>query len=154
MSMFSMLIGLFAIIFWVLRVAVAFTASMEIEFMLQPLNLQVEIILAFVTFICIILIFKRSLIGALAYLISNLGYYGVYLYNILVNSEEIAHVNSMNVLVSIIGILLPLIILIDVGMSQSAKKTSNKTKHTDWYYQNDKYDREYDERADRNQYKL
>ena len=26
-----------------------------------------------------------------------------------------------------------------------AKKTTNKTKKTDWYYQNDKYDREYDE---------
>ena len=154
MSMFSMLISLFAVIFWILRVLVAFTASMEIEFMLKPLNLQIEIILAFVTFICIILIFKRSLIGALAYLISNLGYYGIYLYNILVNTEEIAHVNSMNVLVSAVGILLPLIILIDVGMSQSSKKTSNKTKHTDWYYQNDKYDREYDKRADRNQYKL
>ena len=154
MSMFSMLISLFAVIFWLLRVAVAFTASMEIEFMLEPLNLQVEIILAFVTFVCILLIFRRSLIGALVYLISNLGYYGVYLYNILVNTEEAAHVNSMNVLVSVIAILLPLIILIDVGMSQSSKKTSNKTKNTDWYYQNDKYDREYDERADRNQYKL
>ena len=154
MSMFSMLISLFAVIFWLLRVVVAFTASMEIEFMLQPLNLQVEIVLAFVTFVCILLIFRRSLIGALVYLISNLGYYGVYLYNILVNTEEATHMNSMNVLVSVIAILLPLIILIDVGMSQSSKKTSNKTKHTDWYYQNDKYDREYDERADRNQYKL
>lgn len=154
MSMFSMLISLFAVIFWILRVAVAFTASMGYEFMLQPLNLPVEIILTFVTFICIIFIFKRKLIGALAYLLTNLGYYGVYLYNALVNAEEMGVANSLNVLVSIIGILLPLIIFIDVGMSQSAKKTSNKTKHTDWYYQNDKYDREYDERADRNQYKF
>lgn len=154
MSMFSILISLFAVIFWIIRVLVAFTASMGIEFMLKPLNLQVEIILAFVTFICILLIFRRSLIGSLVYLISNIGYYGVYLYNILVNTEEITRVNSMNVLVSVVGILLPFIILIDVGMSQSSKKTSNKTKHTDWYYQNDKYDREYDERADKNQYKF
>lgn len=154
MSMFSMLISLFAVVFWLLRVAVAFTASMGYEFMLQPLNLPVEIILTFVTFMCIILIFRRNLIGALIYLISNLGYYGVYLYNILVKSEEAVAINNINVLVSIIGILLPLIIFIDVGMSKSSKKTSNKTKHTDWYYQNDKYDREYDERADRNQYKF
>lgn len=154
MPMFSLLISLFAVIFWVLRVVVAFTASMGYEFMLQPLNLPVEIILTFVTFVCIILIFKRSLIGALVYLVSNLGYYGVYLYNILVKTEEIVVVDYVNILVSIIGILLPLIIFIDVGMSQSSKKTTNKTKHTDWYYQNDKYDREYDERADRNQYKF
>lgn len=154
MSMFSMLVSVFAVIFWILRVAVAFTASMGYEFLLKPLNLPVEIILTFVTFICIVLVFKRSLVGALAYLLSNLGYYGVYLYNALVNAEKIGTSNSLNILVSIVGILLPLIIFIDVGMSQSAKKTSNKTKHTDWYYQNDKYNREYDERADRNQYKF
>ena len=55
MSMFSVLMGLFAIIFWILRVAVAFTASMNIEFFLTPLNLPVEIILTFVTLISIIL---------------------------------------------------------------------------------------------------
>lgn len=154
MSMFSMLISLFAVIFWILRVATAFTASMGFEFMLQPLNLQVEIILSFITFACIILIFRRRLLGALIYLITYLGYFGVYLYNLLNNVEKIVVLDYTNILVSIIGILLPIIILLDVGMSQSAKKTSNKTKHTDWYYQNEKYDREYDERADRNQYKF
>lgn len=154
MSMFSLLISLFAVIFWVLRVTVAFAASMGIEFMLEPLNLPVEIILTFITFVCIILIFKRSLIGALVYLISNLGYYGVYLYNIMVRTEEIVVLDYLNITISIIGILLPLIIFIDIGMSQSSKKTSNKTKKTDWYYQNDKYDRQYDDRADRNQYKF
>ena len=154
MSMFSMLISLFAVIFWALRVAVAFSASMGIEFMLEPLKLPVEIILTFVTFVCIILIFKRSLIGAIVYLISNLGYYGVYLYNIIVKTEEIVALDYLNIIISIMGILLPLIIFIDVGMSQSNKKTSNKTKKTDWYYQNDKYDRQYDDRADRNQYKF
>ena len=154
MSMFSLLISLFALIFWLLRVAVAFTASMGIEFMLEPLNLPVEIILTFVTFVCIISIFKRSLIGSLLYLLSNLGYYGVYLYNIIVKTDEIVVGDYLNIIVSIIGILLPLIIFIDIGMSQSSKKTSNKTKKTDWYYQNDKYDRKYDDRADRNQYKF
>lgn len=154
MSMFSLLISLFAVIFWVLRVAVAFTASMGIEFMLEPLNLPVEIILTFITFACIILIFKRNLIGALIYLISNLGYYGVYLYNILVKTEEIVTLDYLNIIVSIVGILLPLIIFIDIGMSQSSKKTTNKTKKTDWFYQNEQFDRKYDDRADRNQYKF
>lgn len=154
MSMFSMLISLFAVIFWIIRVAVAFTASMGMEFMLEPLNLTVEIVLTFVTFVCILFIFRRSIIGALVYLISNLGYYGVYLYNLLIKTEEIVVVDNMNVFVSIIGILLPFIIFIDIATSQSNKKTSNKTKHTDWYYQNEDFDRKYDERADRNQYKF
>ncbi|MBO5413346.1 MAG: hypothetical protein J6A29_03480 [Clostridia bacterium] len=154
MSMFSLLISLFAVIFWVLRVAVAFTASMGMEFMLKPLNLPVEIILTFITFVCIIFIFKRSLLGALVYLISNLGYYGVYLYNIIVKTEEIVVVDYLNIIISIIGILLPLIIFIDVGMSQSNKKTTSKTKKTDWFFQNEQFDRKYDDRADRNQYKF
>ena len=154
MPMFSLLIALFAVIFWILRVAVAFTASMGIEFMLEPLNLQVEIALTFVTFICIIFIFKRSLIGALVYLLSNLGYYGVYLYNIIVKTEEIVVVDYMNIIVAIVGILLSLIIFIDVGMSQSSKKTTSKTKKTDWFFQNEQFDRKYDDRADRNQYKF
>ena len=141
MSMFSMLISLFAVIFWIIRVAVAFTASMGMEFMLAPLNLTIEIVLTFVTFVCILFIFRRSIIGALVYLISNLGYYGVYLYNLLIKTEEIVVVDNMNVFVSIIGILLPFIIFIDIATSQSNNKTSSKTKHTDWYYQNEDFDR-------------
>lgn len=155
MSMFSMLISLFAVMFWVLRIAVAFTASVGMEFALEPLNLGVEIILLFVTLVCLILIFKRSLIGALIYLISNLGYYGVYIYNVLQNIENTTGgLDYLNILVSIIGILLPLIIFIDIGMSQSNKKTTSKTKKTDWFYQNKEFDRKYDDRADRNQYKF
>lgn len=154
MSMFSLLMGLFAIIFWILRVAVAFTASMNIEFFLTPLNLPVEIILTFVTLISIILIFRKSIIGALIYLLSYWGYFGVYIYNIFQKAEEIVMLDYLNVFVSIIGIILPFIIFMDVGFSQSSKKTSSKTKKTDWYYQNEKFDRQYDERADKNQYKL
>lgn len=154
MSMFSVLMGLFAIIFWILRVAVAFTASMNIEFFLTPLNLPVEIILTFVTLISIILIFRKSIIGALIYLLSYWGYFGVYIYNIFQKAEEIVMLDYLNVFVSIIGIILPFIIFMDVGFSQSSKKTSSKTKKTDWYYQSEKFDRQYDERADKNQYKL
>lgn len=154
MSMFSVLMGLFAIIFWILRVTVAFTASMNIEFFLTPLNLPVEIILTFVTLISIILIFRKSIIGALIYLLSYWGYFGVYIYNIFQKAEEIVMLDYLNVFVSIIGIILPFIIFMDVGFSQSSKKTSSKTKKTDWYYQNEKFDRQYDERADKNQYKL
>lgn len=154
MSMFSLLTGFFAIIFWIIRVAVAFTASMNMEFFLVPLNLHVEIILTFVTLISIILIFKKSMIGALIYLLSYWGYFGVYIYNIFQKAEEIVMLDYLNVAVSIIGVILPFIILVDIGFSQSSKKTTNKTKKTDWYYQNDKFDRQYDERADKNQYKF
>ena len=75
------------------------------------------------------------------------------LYNILQNLEEIVVVNYLNVAASIVGVFLPLIIFIDIGMSRSPKKTTSKTKNTDWYYQNEDYDRKYDERADKNNYR-
>lgn len=154
MSMLSLTMALFTIIFWLIRVVVAFTASMNINFFLTPLNLQTEIILTFVTLISIILIFKRSMIGALVYLISHWGYFGIYIYNIFTKTETIAMHDNINIFVSALGIILPFIIFVDIGFSQSSKKTSSKTKKTDWYYQNEKFDRQYDERADKNQYKF
>lgn len=154
MSMFSLLTGLFAIIFWIIRVAVAFTASMEIEFFITPLNLPIEIILTFITLVSIILIFKKSMIGALIYLLSHWAYFGVYIFNIFQKAERIVITDYINVFISIIGIILPFIIFMDIGFSQSSKKTTNKSKKTDWFYQNEQFDRKYDERADKNQYKL
>lgn len=154
MTFFSFLLGLFAIIFWAVRVAVAFTASMEIEFLLTPLDLRIEIILSFVTLLCIILIFKRSIIGAILYLVSYWGYFGAYIYEIFTSTDEVIVIDYLNVFVSTIGVILPFIIFMNIGFSQSSKKTSMKTKKTDWYFQNKDFDRQYDERADRNQYKF
>ncbi len=154
MTFFGFVLGLFAIVFWITRVIVAFTASMEIEFFLTPLDLRIEIILSFVTLLCIILVFKRSIIGALLYMISYWGYFGVYIYKIFTSTEEVITIDYLNVFVSTIGVILPFIIFMNIGFSQSSKKTSMKTKKTDWYFQNKDFDRQYDDRADRNQYKF
>ena len=114
MSFFGFVLGLCAIVFWVIRVIVAFTASMEIEFFLTPLDLRIEIILTFVTLICIILIFKRSIIGALLYMFSYWGYFGVYIYRIYTSTEEIVTVDYLNVFVSTIGVILPFIIFMNI----------------------------------------
>lgn len=154
MSFFGFLLGLFAIIFWVIRVVVAFTASMGIEFFLDPLDIRIEIILTFITLIYIILIFKRSIIGALIYMFSYWGYFGVYIYKIFTGTQEVVFNDYLNVLVSTIGVILPFIIFMNIGFSQSSKKTSIKTRKTDWFFQNKDFDRQYDERADKNQYKF
>lgn len=153
MTTFSLIIALFTVAFWFIRVVASFTTTMEIDFIIKPLDARLEIILLFVTLICIFAIFRRKMWGALIYLISQWGYYGVYIYNFLKASEEISY-NKINLLVSLIGVLLPFIIIIDIGLSQSSKKTSLKTKKTDWFFQNEEFDRKYDERADKNQYKF
>ena len=154
MSFFGFVLVLFAVIFWVIRVIVALTASLEIEFFLAPLDLRMEIILCFVTLVCIAFIFRKSIIGALIYMLSYWGYFGVYIYKIFTSTQEVVFNDYLNVLVSTIGVILPFIIFMNIGFSQSSKKTSRKTKKTDWFFQNKDFDRQYDERADRNQYKF
>lgn len=154
MSLGSYLISLTTIIFWIFRIAVAFSASMNIEFIVKPLDLTVEIVLLFVTLVSIILIFKRSMIGALMYLISYFGYFGVYIYNIIQTTTPEMTLDYINIIVSALAILIAFIVFVDVGFSRSSKKTNKNIKKTDWYYQNSDYDRKYDERADKNQYKL
>lgn len=154
MSLGSYLISLTTIIFWIFRIAVAFSASMNIEFIVKPLDLTVEIVLLFVTLLSIILIFKRSMIGALMYLISYFGYFGAYIYNIIQNTTPEMTLDYINIIVSALAILIAFIAFVDVGFSRSNKKTNKNIKKTDWYYQNSDYDRKYDERADKNQYKF
>ena len=76
----SWMILMLMAIFWILRVMVAVTDGMSMEFFLTPLDSAVEIALLFVALLCMILIYKRKILGAILYLISYGLYFGVYLY--------------------------------------------------------------------------
>ena len=60
--------------------------------------------------------------------------------------------NFMNALVIFIGILIPLLLFFDILLNKD-RTAGRKDKKTDWFYTNKDYDREFDERADRNQYR-
>ena len=75
-SLFSYLIITFVVFFWILRIAVAVTASMAIDIGIQPINLTIEIILLFVTLVSILLIIKRNIIGGILYFSTYLLYFG------------------------------------------------------------------------------
>lgn len=158
MTLFSMMLVAFAVLFWIFRVGVALTASLNLEFFLEPLNLDIEIALAFVTLFCLIFICRRNIIAALIYLLSHIGYFGVFAYNeitrMLTGDYIVSMNNYINLIFSIAGIILPFLVFLDIGLSNNDKKSTRLTKKTDWYYQGTQYDREYDERADRNQYKF
>ena len=53
---------------------------------------------------------------------------------------------------AVIGIILPLLIVIDTLLDKN-RKAHPVDKQTDWFYKNKDFDREVDERADRNQYR-
>lgn len=80
-SLASYLLVIFMVMFWIFRIIVAFTTSMGINIGIVPMDMNMEIILLFVTIPSIILVVKRKLIGAILYLISYGAYFGMDLYN-------------------------------------------------------------------------
>ena len=51
---------MFMVMFWVFRVIVALTAQLKMDFGgIEPLNMQMEVILLFVVLLCIVLVVKR-----------------------------------------------------------------------------------------------
>lgn len=153
-SMASYLLLIFMVMFWVFRLIVAFTSSIGQDIGFAPMNINVEIVLLFITLVSIALVGKRKLIGAIIYLASYGFYFGVDLYNIvmaiLAGSNTL--VDYTNAMVSFIGVVLPVSVFFNMLIDK------NRTNHpvdkkTDWFYKNEQFDRKLDERADKNQYR-
>lgn len=154
-SMFSYLITMFGGLFWLLRLVIALADTMSWNFPIQPLNFTVEIILLFVTLICMIFIVKRNIIGALVYFLAYGFYFGTDIYNEvmnIINGQPIVS-DYLTLFVSFIGVIIPFLTVMDIFLNKDRTGTG-KDKKTDWFYKNKDYDRQYDERADRNQYKF
>ena len=136
---------MFVIMFWVFRIIVAFTTTMGIDFPFQPINQTIEIILLFVTLVCIILVVKRKLVGAILYLVGYGLYFGTDLYNIFVavaNGVSLEITQYATILVSFIGIILPICVVFELLLDKN-RKAHPVDKKTDWL----------DERADKNNYR-
>ena len=69
MSLISYLITMFAGLFWIFRVVVAVTTSLNIDIGFTVPDLTAEIIMLFVALLCIVLIIRRQLIGAILYIV-------------------------------------------------------------------------------------
>lgn len=154
-SLFSYLITIFGGAFWLFRVIVAFTYSIEVDFPIVPIDFNTEIVLLFITVIAMVLIIKRNLIGALIYFVTYGWYFGNDLYNIAINimNGQNQGIDYLSALVSFIGVLLPFLTVMDILLNKE-RKGGEKDKKTDWFYTNEEYTRKLDERADENQYKF
>ena len=69
-TVLNWLLVMFAIMFWVFRLVVTFLHSMKIDFMFVPYDMNIEVILLFVTVLSIILIAKRKLLGGILYFLT------------------------------------------------------------------------------------
>lgn len=153
--MFGYFITTFAGVFWLFRVMVALMYTAETEFPIVPINMIFEIVVLFITFVCIILIAKRNMLGAVAYLIAQCSYFGVDAYKSIetIINGQAQTANYVTLFISIIAVIIPVLAIMDIGLS-SGKKGSRKNKKTDWFYGTTDYDRKFDDRADKNQYKF
>lgn len=149
-SIGDFLCGIFMTMFWIFRIIVTAVSYLEIEFPFASINTNIEIILLFLTLVCIICVFKRFEIGGIIYFISYCAYFGPDLFTRIqggVNSGSIGYV-----LVDFIAIILAALVVLNIILSNT-RKTTNR-KNTDWFYGEKKYDRELDERADKNNYRI
>ena len=145
---------MFMVMFWVFRVIVAVMPEFGTTLGgIAPLNQNLEIILSFVVLVCIVLIVRRKLIGALIYLLAYGMYFGV---DVINNIQTVLNGASMetalNVFISIIGIILPIAVLADLLLDKG-RKANPKDKKTDWFYNNEQFDRKLDAGSDKNNYR-
>jgi len=151
------LLVMFMIMFWVFRIIVTVMTQYNMDLGgITSQNVQLEIILLFVNLICFVLVIKRKLLGGLIYIFGNGAYFGVDIYNNLLpmfSSETIGLNIYMNLFVSFIAMILAIAVLLDL-LVDKGRKANPKDKKTDWFFKNKDFDRKFDERADRNEYRL
>ncbi len=151
----SWLITFFIIMFWGFRVIVAITGSMGTDFMVKPMDNNIEIILLFVVLLLIPFIFKRKILAGIIYLLAYGWYFGRgLLTNILalVQGETLSAFVYLDMFVSLIALTLPIVTVFDILLDKNRMKNPIN-KETDWFYKNEQYDRKLDERADKNNYR-
>ncbi len=154
-SLFSYLLTFAGVLFWGFRVIVTLFYQLEMEFFTVPLNANTEIVILFLTIPCIIFVIKRNVIGAALYVALYVSYFGSALYNsiIAMQTTGMTITNTSDLLLLGLGVLIPVLTFFDIVINKN-RVGSSGNKQTDWFYKNDAYDRKFDERADRNQYKI
>lgn len=146
----------FMVMYWVFRIIVAIMAQLHQEFFIAPFDLTIEIILLFVVLLCLVLVVKRKMAGALIYLLAYGMYFGsdvvTKMTAIFEDASQVGINDYTTLIISLIGIILPIAVLLDL-LADKNRKAHPKDKKTDWFYKNEQYDRKLDERADKNNYR-
>ena len=153
-TMANYLIIMLSVLLFIFRLVVVFTFTMGIEFTVIPLNVNFEIGLLFIMIISIILMSKNKLLGPMILVISSCAYYGPDVFIKLTNlsTTAISINTAIQLVVSIIGIIMPIFAFFIIAFAKEQEKRP-VDKKTDFFYKNEAYDRKYDDRADKNNYR-
>lgn len=146
----------FMVMFWIVRIIVTLEAQLGKNFMeMTPMDNTKEIIILFLTVLCLILVVRRKLTGALLYLTMHAVYYGEDITNklkLMQEGQTLSLGDSTQFICSIIAIALALAVLVDMLLDKG-RKVNPKDKKTDWFYKNKDFERKLDDRADKNNYR-
>lgn len=155
------ILAIFMVMFWLFRGIVALCTQFSIDLLgVVSYNFNWEVIILFATLLCIILVVKRKLIGALGYLMLYGVYFGEhFITNLITLSQGQSTLTidiSMNLIADLVGLALALFVLLDMIVDKG-RKANPIDRKTDWYFKNEKYDEELkkrDQREDHNEYKF
>lgn len=150
------LLVMFMVVFWIVRIMVTLSFEFGNNFLgMVPMNETFEIIILFLTLLCFLLIIKRKILGSLIYLTLHAIYFGGDITNkfsIIARGDSLSFNEDVQLIFSMLGIVLPLMVLIDLLLDEN-RKNNPKDQKTDWFYQNKEFDRKLDDRADKNNYR-
>ena len=148
------LIIMFMVMILIFRFIVLFTTIFEIEFPVVAANEKIEIGMIFITLISIIQFTKTKLSGGIIYLLSSIFYFGPNFIELIPNAlnKTVSMDDATQLIILIIELAIPIFAFF---ILLAAKKQELKPvdKKTDFFYKNEAYDRKYDERADKNNYR-
>lgn len=153
-TMSNYLIIMFSIMLFVFRLIVVFTSIMGIEFIVEPVNVEYEIALLLIMIISIILMSKNKLSGAIILVVTSILYYGPSLLEQItyLSSNSVSIDTATQIIVSIVCLIIPIFAFFIIAFAKEQEKRP-VDKRTDFFYKNEAYDRKYDERADKNNYR-
>ncbi len=153
-TMSHYLIIMFMVMLLIFRFIALFTTVLGIDFPVTVSNEYLEIGIILITLVCIILFTKTKLIGGIIYLLISLIYYGTELINILpaINSGVISMDTAIQAIILLIELAIPIFAFF-ILLYDKKQEIKPVDKKTDFFYKNDAYDRKYDDRADKNNYR-
>ena len=157
----SWLIVMFILMFWLFRAIVTLCTQYSIDMLgLVSYNFTYEVIIAFATIPCIVLVIKRVMVGSLLYLLIYGAYFGEHLIAnllpILQGQATLTNDLTMNLISDVIAVILAIFAVMDM-LADKGRKANPSDGKTDWYFKNEKYDEELkakDNREDKNEYKF
>lgn len=152
-TMSHYLIIMFMIMLLLFRFIVLFTTVLGIDFPVVASNEKIEIVMLLVTLVCIILFTKTKLSGGIIYLVSSLIYYGPEFIELMTASKT---GTSIDMAIQLVALMIELVIpifAIFILLYDKKQEINPVDKKTDFFYKGDQYDRKYDDRADKNNYR-